>query len=179
MPAERILPSDSILEKWIAEGLSHSQICDRVEEQSGRRPSRSAVSVALSRAGLTNRIRYDNWLPWKHISIEHNHANDAQKLRMGARLMYDVGVNGSSETDTATFTNWCRRLRDAEAVVYYNEELPEGFGWTKARAIDTGLVRYPRGVRAPDVEAFVNALLDGASLKAARRAARAALSVPV
>ena len=171
MPAHRLLPSDSILAKWVDEGLTHQQIVDRIKERDNIEVSRSAVSVALSRAGLTTKVRYTDWIPWPHINSAHNQANEVQQLRLGARLMYAVGSNQGDEWVTK-FTNWVRRLRDLDAVVYYNPE--HGFGLTKARPQDKGVVRYPRGVRAPGVEAFVDALLAGASLTAGRKAAKAA-----
>ena len=51
---------------------------------------------------------------------------------------------------------------------------PEGWGYAHPRPQDKGLIRYPRGIRAPHVEAFVDTLLAGGSLTAARRAANAA-----
>lgn len=174
MPAKRLLPSDSTLVKWQEEGLTHQQIVDRIRERDGVTVGRSTVAVAFSRMGLTSRVRYDDWLPWKHIKSIHNDVTEPQRLRLGARLMYGAGKHGSDGTQLETFTNWARRVRDAGTVIYYNPELPDGWGYCPPRPQDRGLVRYPRGVRAPHVEAFVDVLLDGGTLTAARKAAKAA-----
>ena len=71
MPAKRLLPSDSTLIKWQEEGLTHQDIVDRIRERDGIVVGRSTVAVAFSRMGMTNRIRYEDWLPW-HIKSIHN-----------------------------------------------------------------------------------------------------------
>lgn len=174
MPAKRLLPSDSTLLKWQAEGLTHQDIVDRIREREGIVVGRSTVAVAFSRMGATNRIRYDDWLPWPHIRSIHNDVTEPQRLRLGARLMHNAGKHGNDRTQLDLFINWARRIREAESVIYYNPDLPEGWGYTAPRPQDRGLIRYPRGVRAPHVEAFINTLLDGGSLAAARKAAKAA-----
>lgn len=174
MPAKRLLPSDSTLVKWQEEGLTHQGIVDRIREREGIIVGRSTVAVAFSRMGMTNKIRYEDWLPWPHIKSIHNDLTEPQRLRLGARLMYGAGKHGNDKTQLETFINWARRVKAADTVIYYNEELPEGWGYAHPRPQDKGLIRYPRGVRAPHVEAFVDTLLNGGSLAAARRAAKAA-----
>ena len=59
MSRERLIPGDDQLKSMVERGMTHQQIADAVSKETGVSVSRSTVSAALSRAGLTNRIRYD------------------------------------------------------------------------------------------------------------------------
>ena len=52
------------------EGLSLKEIRQRLHDQ-GIDVGLSAISVALGRMGVTNRIRYDDWLPWPLERLFH------------------------------------------------------------------------------------------------------------
>lgn len=141
MPAQRKMPSDSTLEKWIAEGLDHKQIRDRIRSEDGIDVALSTVSGHLSRVGLTNRVRYDEFIPWGRISIDHNHAYQLTQLRMGARISKGLPVR---DGDRKRYEDWAESLKRQGVVVHYEYDSPEGFYYVPARAgIDTGLVRDP------------------------------------
>jgi hypothetical protein len=141
MPAKRKMPSDSILERWVDEGLDHHQIQDRIKRETGEDVALSSVSGHLSRIGLTNRVRYDEFIPWGRISVDHNHAFQLTMLRIGARLQAGKEVR---PVDRTRYENWVAKLQQAGAVVHYEYHSPDGFYYVKARPkIDTGLVRVP------------------------------------
>lgn len=141
MPAKRKMPSDSILEKWLGEGLTHQQIQRRIKEETGEDVGLSTVSGHLSRVGLTNRVRYDEYVPWGRISLDHNHAYQLSMLRIGARIDKGLPVRNG---DRRRFEEWAASLKEAGVVVHYEYDSPEGFYYCKARPkIDTGLVRVP------------------------------------
>lgn len=141
MPAQRKMPSDSTLEKWLEEGLSHKQIQKRIEETTGERVALSTVSGHLSRVGLANRVRYDEFIPWGRISLDHNHAYQLTMLRIGARLKKGLPVR---PLDKNRFTDWADQLKDRGVVVHYEYDSPDGFYYVPARkGVDIGLVREP------------------------------------
>lgn len=141
MPAKRKMPSDSTLEKWLGEGLDHRGIQRRIFEQDGVEVALSTISGHLSRVGLTNRIRYDEFIPWGRIALDHNHAYQLTMLRTGARLSKGLPVRA---LDKQRFEDWAAQLKEAGVVVHYEYDSPDGFYYVPARAgIDKGLVREP------------------------------------
>ena len=141
MAAPRYLPSDQQLAKWREDGLTHQQIAERVYKETGYRVSRSTVSAALSRAGLTNRVRYSEWLPWDRIATEHNGHYAAQMLRAGARMEAGEEV---SESLQSRYENWRARLEAEDACIHYDPDTIDGFFYVRRRpGIDTGIIRYP------------------------------------
>lgn len=116
----------------------HAQIADRVYAETGYRVSRSTVSAALSRAGLTSRVRYSDWLPWERIATQHNGHYAAQMLRAGAR------IEAGEETSTALqsrYANWKARMDAEDACVHYDPDTPEGFYYVRRRPGVDGLIR--------------------------------------
>ena len=121
--------------------MTHQEIADRVFEDTGVKVTRSSVSGALSRAGLTNPTRYTSWLPWKPIKSEHNNNHIANMLRVGARLEAGEKV---PDRDAAKFESWQRRLIEADAVVTYVYESNDGWYYVRRKPEDVGLIRAPR-----------------------------------
>ena len=141
MPAKRKMPSDSTLQKWLDEGLNHEEIQARILEREGEEVALSSISSHLSRVGLTHRVRYNEFIPWGKISVDHNHCYQLVQLRIGARISKGLPVRDS---DRRRFEAWEDQLRAQGAVVHYEYNSPEGFYYVPARAgIDTGLVRVP------------------------------------
>jgi hypothetical protein len=118
MARQRKLPSDEVLRAWRAEGLTYRQIHERLADQ-GITVSFSSVSVALSRMGSTDRVRYDDWLPWSPIKVEHNDAWEATMLRVGARLARGQEV---PERHRISFQRWRADLQERNLVVAYEPE---------------------------------------------------------
>ena len=141
MAAPRYLPSDAKLAD-MAKTMTHQQIADAVYAETGVRVNRSTVSAALSRAGLTNRIRYSDALPWPRIKVEHNGHYVAQMLRAGARIQAGQDV---MEALRARYESWSERMREEDAVIHYDPETADGFHYVKRRkGIDKGFIRNPK-----------------------------------
>jgi hypothetical protein len=133
MPAKRLLPSDSTLKKWVEEGLSHQDIVDRVLERENVVVSKSGVAAALSRAGLTNRIRYDTHVPWTPIRPDHARAYPLTMLRYLARR--DAGEQLLPQTEER-LNSWLERLREEDAVVDYDYNSAQGFIYRRRKKGD-------------------------------------------
>lgn len=142
MGAQRKLPSDSILKNWVEEGLDHKQIQQRIKERFGDDVALSSVSGHLSRMGLTNRIKYSDWIPWPRISLDHNHHYSLNMLRIGARLDRGLQVR---DIDRRRFERWKAELDEKNLCVHYVYDSVDGFYYCQRRPrIDKGLIRDPR-----------------------------------
>lgn len=139
MAKYRKLPPRQELEKWLDEGLSHAQIVDRIKERYDEEVSLSTVSSGLSRMGLTDRVRYDDFIPWGRISVDHNTAYQLQMLRVGARL--DKGLPVDEKTK-ARYERWRDELEEKNLCVHYDYSSVDGFHYVARREGD-GLIRLP------------------------------------
>lgn len=111
-------PPREWLRDRLLEELTHDEIADLWEQESGYRLSKSYVSVYVSRhfSDLPlRRPRYEYDLPW-HVKVEHNKHPFARLLRLLARRRDGEKIN---ETLTKWLDNWLREMRDADCVVDY------------------------------------------------------------
>lgn len=145
MPAPRHLPSDSTLLKWRDEGLTHQQIADRVYEREGIKVTRSAVSVALHRAGETHKIRYADEVPWERIKSVHNQEYPLTMLRTLGRRNRGLPI---SKIQDERLDSWLNRLDEEDAVVHYEPRSERGFYYVPRLPEDgDGYVRKPSKVK--------------------------------
>lgn len=123
MAAPRLLPPTSELAKLVEDGLTHAQIAERVERTTGVRVSRTAISVALHRAGLSkDAMRYKTELPWK-VRGEHLTQYPARMLRLLGRRR--VGMELTAE-ESERLDAWLEGLVEKDLVVAYAPDY-EGF----------------------------------------------------
>lgn len=124
MPAHRLVPDPTTLRRWLDEGLTHQQIADRQADITGERVTRSAVSAAISRLGLSKPApRYAEELPWK-VHVQHIKAYPARMLRLLGKRR--AGVEMGPE-DVRRLDSWLELLREQDAVVAYAPDSEEGF----------------------------------------------------
>lgn len=119
MPAPKVLPPDSELILLAEQGLTHAQIAQHISLTSGTRISRSAVSVALKRAGYAKpTARYSEALPWK-VASEHANAYPARMLRLLAK-----GRRGArlTEEEAKRLNSWLDELDESGAIVAYSPD---------------------------------------------------------
>ena len=110
-------------------GMSHQQIADAVRADTGHPITRSSVSAAISRAGITKTqgIRYTEELPWR-VSGDHLLAYPARMLRLLGRRRHSAGLK-PEESDR--LDAWLRHLAAEGAVVAYHPT--RGFLYVPAR----------------------------------------------
>lgn len=120
MGRPRLLPDNATLERWIVrEGLTQEEVCDRVEQLTGTRPSRSTVSVAASRAGITTQqLRYKDEIPWK-LRGRDLMAYPVRMLRLLGRRRAGLELN---EEENLRLDKWLEHLREMDAVVAYDPD---------------------------------------------------------
>lgn len=125
MPARRILPDNATLRRWVQdEGLTHQQIADRVFATTGEAVSRSSVSAALSRAGISaNTARYRDELPWR-VKVEHIKEYPARMLRLLGRRRSGAVL---TDSESKRLDSWLTMLERDHAVVAYSPDSRYGF----------------------------------------------------
>lgn len=131
MAAPRLLPPTDQLERLVKAGLTHSEIADWIYENTGVRVSRSTVSSALSRAGLTvagNRFRDE--LPWK-VRADHLTQYPARMLRLLGRVRSGIEL---TEEEQERLDAWLDALEEKDLVVAYAPEY-KGFIYVEADEI--------------------------------------------
>ena len=141
MAAPRLVPSDSMLQKYVERGLTHQQIADLITKETGVPIARSTVSAALSRAGLTDRVRYDEVIPWKPIKAIHNRHYALAMLRLEARRQGGLTL---TEEQAKRLESWKAKLEEENALVVYLPDTEDGFYYVKRKPSEKdSLIRYP------------------------------------
>jgi len=120
MAAKQKLPSLPTLIKWRdEEGLTHKQIAERISQQEGVPVSRSAVSVALHRAGeVGEKPRYDDVIPWG-VTAKWNTQWPLQMLRRLARRERGLTLTDGEQEG---LLSWLAALQEGNVVVAYHKE---------------------------------------------------------
>ena len=133
MSRERIIPSDTKLQELVDLGMTHAEIADKVSADTGIPIARSTISAALSRAGLTDRVRYDEVIPWSPIKVEHNMHYALVCLRLLARRQ-----NGDPLDDDKNdrLDSWLAKLETNNAVVSYYAPSADGFHYVPREDVD-------------------------------------------
>lgn len=129
MPAHRLLPDNATLARWVAPppeglGLTHQQVADRVYTETGERVSRSTVSAALHRAGISKpTARYSEEIPWK-VKIEHIREYPARMLRTLGRRRAGLSL---TDVENARLDAWLAKMERDHTVVGYAPDSTYGF----------------------------------------------------
>lgn len=127
MTAQKV-PGEAQLRKYLDRGLTQAQIVEAWREDSSEVVSRSAIGMAIKRYGLQSahpRPRYEDTLPWR-VREEHLMHYDARMLRLEARRRRGQALKPE---DLSRLDYWRKELDRLDAVVYYDENSPEGFLW--------------------------------------------------
>lgn len=124
MGRPRYIPSDNELRRLLDQGYSHADIVQYVFDTTGERVSRTSVSAAISRAGLSKpQSRFTETIPWR-VKVEHIRDYPARMLRLLGRRREGQPLN---EEETQRLDSWLEQLANDNAVVGYDPEV--GFGY--------------------------------------------------
>lgn len=125
MPAERRLPDIGTLLHWIEdEGMTHQECADRVYALTGERVTRTSISSALSRAGVSStKPRHTETIPWR-VSVKHTREYPARMLRLLGRRRLGLEIN---DDETQRLDGWLAKLDGDHAVVGYDPDSEFGF----------------------------------------------------
>ncbi|HLP97641.1 MAG TPA: hypothetical protein VK149_04270 [Sideroxyarcus sp.] len=107
------------LKRCVDAGMTHREIVGYIADKYGLRVSRSSVSAALSRAGLTEAgMRYKSEIPWR-VKAEHLTQYQARMLRLLGRRRADVELTGEED---GRLDAWLEAVEEREIVVAYSPE---------------------------------------------------------
>lgn len=134
MAAPRVLPPTQELRKLVEAGLTHADIVEHIRASTGVIVSRSAVSSALSRAGLTRETpRYKAEIPWK-VKGEHLTQYAPRMLRLLGRRRAGMEL---APDEALRLDAWLDGLEEKGLVVAYAPE-NGGFLYVDADETDDG-----------------------------------------
>lgn len=130
----QIVPDKNTMERWANEGLTHEQMVERIFELTGERVTRSTVSMAMSRYGLSKapRQRYREQLPWR-VEMQHIKAYPARMLRLLGRREHGLPLGPEQEKRLDT---WLSLLAEQDAVVAYDPDSDQGFLYVRREPDD-------------------------------------------
>ena len=138
-------PSKAELKKMLDLGKTHQEIADEAYRRTGKKVTRGAITMAVRRAGLTDREvpRYRETLPWR---VEARHAKHyaARMLRLLGRRLRDDDL---TEAYARRLDSWLNQLESENLVVGYWPDTEEGFFYVDPRPGD-GKDGIP--IRMPD-----------------------------
>ena len=118
MGRPRISPTPKELERFLADGLTHEQIAEKVYEATGGRLQRTTISSAIVRAGLAEQQKYEDEIPWR-VKTEHQRDYPVKMLRCLARRRAGKSL---TEDENYRLDSWLARMdRDGTVVVYDSE----------------------------------------------------------
>ena len=138
VPARRILPDNATLKRWVELGMTHKEIAEEVARLTGETVSRSSVSAALHRAGLSkSTARYSDELPWR-VHLEHMTAYPARMLRLLGRRRAGLSL---TQYEDDRLDSWLETLKERGLVVAYSPD--RGFLYVEADEVGDGARGIP------------------------------------
>lgn len=141
MPAS-LLPQKKV-EQLLRQGLTPTQVAQRLLDEDGIKVTRQAISNYKIRHGVgdMHQVRHSDLLPWV-VRVEHKDLYPAIMLR------YESRQRGNGDPLTANqeqrLNRWKETLDEQDAVVHYDGDTEQGFFLVARRpGVDTDLVRDP------------------------------------
>lgn len=133
MAPQKYTPDKTTFQQWLAEGLTHQQMADRVYMQTGRRITRAAITVALMSYGLTStKPRYKETIPWR-VKVEHAKTYPIRMLRLLGKRRAGVEL---PEDDERLLDTWLEHLSNEHLIVAYDPEDDIGVHYIDAGYMD-------------------------------------------
>jgi hypothetical protein len=133
MAPQKYTPDKPTFEQWLAEGLTHQQMADRVFELTGHRVTRAAITVALSGYGLTSpKPRYKELIPWR-VATEHSKSYPVRMLRYLGRRNMGLPL---TDKESALLDAWLRELQSQNLIVAYDSDDDQGFHYIEEQFRD-------------------------------------------
>jgi hypothetical protein len=129
MAPAKYTPDKPTFERWLAEGLTHQQMADRVFEQTGHRVTRAAITVAMSGYGLTTpKPRYKDTIPWR-VRVDHAKSYPVRMLRYLGRRQQGLPLTDKEEK---LLDAWLQSMAEENLVTAYDPDDDLGFHYVDA-----------------------------------------------
>jgi hypothetical protein len=130
MGRPRIVPEKAELERMLQSGMTHADIVAHIYDTTGERVSRTTVSAAISRAGLSQPQPRHETIPWR-VKAQHLRDYQARMLRLLGRRMGGQSLN---REENKRLSAWLEMLEDDHAVVAYDPDA--GFAYIERQPED-------------------------------------------
>lgn len=139
MARPRTSPPPQLIERWQDEGLTHQQMADRWERQTGVKVAKTTISATVSRYGLQRMPDHSDVLPW-NLKLIDTDGYPARMLRAYGRKMKNLPM---SDAEEHRLRCWMARLDRRNEVVTYDPEI--GFSYVPRDLFDDpqSLIRQP------------------------------------
>jgi len=119
MSRPQILPNSDELLALSKQGLTHQEIATRITDTTGYQVTRSAVSVALHRAGLVDpKERYQDEIPWS-LSGKDLKSYPVRMLRLLARQRRGLSL---TVEEAHRLQSWLLKMEENKAVVAFDPD---------------------------------------------------------
>ncbi len=133
MAPPTLVPDKNTLQRWADEGLTHKQMADRHEQETGIRVTRTAISAAMVRYGLAESgNRYRTHVPWR-VKVEHAQAYPVRMLRLLGRADDGGELN---ELEQQALDRWLEKMVEDRTIVAYDPDSDGGFFYIDRRYKD-------------------------------------------
>lgn len=133
MAPPKFTPDKPTFERWLEEGLTHQQMADRVYQQTGRKITRAAVTLALMSYGLAGqKPRYKETVPWR-VRVDHAKAYPVRMLRLLGRQRAGLELN---DKEQALLDAWLEHITNENLIVAYDPDDDTGFHYVDAKFRD-------------------------------------------
>lgn len=145
MAPPTLVPDKNTLIHWTEEGLTHQEMADRVYEQSGYRVTRTAISAAMARYGLSkDGNRYRDYIPWR-VKVVHAKGYPVRMLRLMGRVADGGELN---DVEESALDRWLEQMADNKAIVAYDPDSGQGFHYIDKKFKDN---RGPAPIRRKEI----------------------------
>lgn len=126
MARPQLMPEKTVLERYLREGLTQVEMVARIADEYNVEVTRSAVAQSIRRHGLSGEgsPRYTDTVPWKVDQARHGRRYAVRMLRLLGRRRRGGKLNAE---EASKLDSWLNMLAEANAVVGYDPEDPEGF----------------------------------------------------
>lgn len=133
MANRKVTPSKNDLERYLERGLTHQQIAEEWEKETGEKVARSSISVACHRYGLSDaRHRYTDTIPWK-LRGDDLKAYPVRMLRLlGRRRLGEL----LTDEEARRLDSWLALLDRENAVVAWDPDSEPAVFYTDREPAD-------------------------------------------
>lgn len=124
MAPPTLVPDKNTLVRLRDEGYTHEAIANWVYDNTGQRVTRTAISAAFQRHGLSKEgNRYKDAIPWR-VKVLHAKAYPVRMLRLMGRQIQGGELNSVEES---SLERWLESMKENSTIVGYDPESDLGF----------------------------------------------------
>lgn len=145
MAPPTLVPDKNTLIRLRDQGMTHEAIADWVYETTGQRVTRTAISAAFQRHGLSKEgHRYKEAIPWR-VKVLHAKAYPVRMLRLMGRQADGQPLN---DVEQSALERWLESMEENNTIVGYDSDSDLGFYYIDRKYKDN---KSPYPVRRKEI----------------------------